>query len=418
MLLILRIALVLSLAPAALASSAITGSVQNQTRGQPAVGDEVILICLDQARLDQGMQEEQRTRTDARGRFSLRMQDPDKAYLVRVKHQNVNYDERAPAGGVITIPVFDAADDVPGISGTIEIWRAGTTGKSLHVSDMVEVKNASSPPITLVGEHTFEVYLPANAKLDSVLAAGPEKIPVMVSAAPLSGKPGHYAVNLPLQPGTTKFAFNYDLPYEGYAAFRTWHAYSLQQLAIMLPTTMKFSSLSSKFQILRTGASNYQVRAVGPVMAGQGPTITISGTGQFPSLPSQAKPQESSTNTNMTPLDPHAGPASGHSNSNFGTLSSWPMPLWVLAGCVFFVSCTLIAWRACNNQVGAARGVGIQSSVRRTGLLDSVKDELLELESNRIRGSISEEEYACARQALEQIVARAVAGRPAGAKRD
>jgi len=69
----------------------------------------------------------------------------------------------------------------------------------LHVSDMVEIKNESSPPLTEAGERTFEVYLPANAKIDSVLAAGPGEMGVMISAVPVPDEPGHYAVNFPLR---------------------------------------------------------------------------------------------------------------------------------------------------------------------------------------------------------------------------
>jgi hypothetical protein len=37
---------------------------------------------------------------------------------------------------------------VTAISGGIEIIRAGTQGNLLHVSDMVEIKNDSNPPMT------------------------------------------------------------------------------------------------------------------------------------------------------------------------------------------------------------------------------------------------------------------------------
>jgi hypothetical protein len=417
----LRIVLFVSITSAALASNTITGSVRNQSRGQPAVGDAVMLI-----RLDQGMQEEEHTRTNAQGTFSLDMLHPDKPYLVRVIHQNVNYDQQAPVGGAITVPVFDAAAHVREISGTIEILRAGTMGKSLHVSDLFEIVNASSPPITQAGEHTFEVYLPANAKLDSVLAAGPEKIGVKISASAAPGLPGHYAVNFPLLPGATKFAFNYDLAYDGRALFHTRHAYPLQQLAIMIPRTMKFSSPSSKFQILRTGASNYQVLAAAQLIAGPGPSFAISGTGDFPPLQDQSRAKVSAqssvlSNPPTSGLDHVVSPPSAHSSSISGGPSFWPMPLWVLAGCAFLASSTLVAWRVSKVRVHATRGCGIRFAIRSqrsTTLLEDLKQELFQLETDRIRGSISAAEYASAKQALEQTVERAVAGKLNGSKRD
>jgi hypothetical protein len=269
---------------AAIADGEIKGSVRNHTRGRASPGDEVILL-----RLDPGAQEEASTITDVQGTFAFKVQHPGQSYLVRVVHQNVSYDRQASAGDSLSIQVFDTAPQVRGITGTIEILRAGTSGNRLHVSDMIEVTNQSHPPVTLGGGSTFEVYVPANAKIDSVLAAGPDKISVMLSATPVSGEPGHYAVNFPLRPGATKFAFNYDLPYPGHAVFRTKLAYPMQQFAVMLPSTMKFSSPSSSFQILDTGDTNYRVHVATQLKAGQGLAFEVSGEGALPSLAAQAK---------------------------------------------------------------------------------------------------------------------------------
>jgi hypothetical protein len=269
---------------AALGANAITGTVRNQSRSQPAAGDDVIL-------LDTGMQEEARAKTDALGAFGLPTRYPGKPHLVRVIHQGVTYEQQAFADEVLSISVFDTAPQVRGVTGSIEILRAGTSGKMLHVSDLYEIKNESVPPLTQAGESTFEVYLPVDARLDSVLAAGPSKTAVMISAAPVPGEPGHYAVSFPLRPGATKFAFNYDLPYHGHAVFRTKLAYPLQQFAVMIPPTMKFSSRSPAFQVLATGNRSYEVRAANQLNAGDGPGFEVSGTGAIPPLGGRAKTQ-------------------------------------------------------------------------------------------------------------------------------
>jgi hypothetical protein len=274
---------------AALGANIITGSVRNQTRGEPAIGDEVLLL---RPVLDRGTQEEAHAKTDAHGAFTFNARFPDQPYLVRVVHQGVPYDQRAFAGDAINIQVFDVAPQVSRVTGTIEILRAGTKGNLLHVSDMVEIKNESFPPLTQANEHTFEAYLPSNAKLDSVLAAAPGKIATIISAAAVPGEAGHYTVSFPLQPGATKFAFNYDLPYRGHAAFQTMHPYPLQQFAVMIPRTMKFSSRSSAFETLATGNTDYQVRVITPVKAGKGPPFELSGAGTLPSVPEQAKAQQ------------------------------------------------------------------------------------------------------------------------------
>jgi hypothetical protein len=235
------------------------------------------------------MHKEARAKTDAQGAFTFSVQHPDNPYLVRVSHQGVSYDQKVSVGQALSIEVFETAKQVRGITGTIEILRTGTNGNRLHVSDLVEIKNVSSPPLTQVGEHTFEVYLPASAKIDSVMAAGPEGIGMIISAAPVPGQPGHYTVNFPLRPGATKFAFNYDLPYHGHVTFQTKHSYPLQQLAVMVPLAMKFSSRSPGFEILATGNSRYQVHAANEVKAGEGPEFEVSGTGALPPIGDQDK---------------------------------------------------------------------------------------------------------------------------------
>lgn len=106
-----------------------------------AVGDEVILI-----RLDQRMPEEARATTDAHGAFTFNPQHSDRPYLVRVMHHSVDYHQRAVAGDILSVRVFDVASRVPNVTGSIEILRTGTNVRRLHVSDMYEITNESSPP--------------------------------------------------------------------------------------------------------------------------------------------------------------------------------------------------------------------------------------------------------------------------------
>jgi hypothetical protein len=341
------LALMWCFSTAALGANIISGAVRNQSRGEPAAGADVIML-----RLDGGIAEEARAKTDAQGVFTLEVQHPDRPYLVRVIHQGVSYDQQAFSGQSVAIEVFDVAARVRGISGTIEILRTGTNGGLLHVSDMVEIKNDSSPPLTQAGERTFEVYLPANAKIDSVLAAGPGKIGVMIFAAPVPGDPGHYTVSFPLRPGATIFAFNYDLPYHGRVAFQTKHTYALQQLAVMTPPAMKFSSRSPVFEILATGNSRYQVHAATRLQAGNGPEFEVSGTGALPPLGDRASSHQSFQSP--APPDPTQSPPPRASLSSLANIDlRWkqqarlPSQSLVLVGItsVLLAACVLLVWR-------------------------------------------------------------------------
>jgi hypothetical protein len=395
----------------ALAADSIGGVARNQTSGSLAAGDEVILL-----RLDQGMQEEARTSTDSRGVFALPVLFPDKAHLVRVLHQGVNYDQRASSGNLVSIDVFDSAPKVKGVTGSIEIIRTGTNGKLLHVSDMIELKNDSRPPLTQTGERTFEVFLPRDAKIDSVMAAGPGKIAVLISAAPVPGEPGHFTVNFPLRPGATKFAFNYDVTYDGRARFRPRTAYPLQQLAVMIPPTMKFTSRSSAFQMLPTGNNRYLVAAASPVEAGEGPEFEISGAGALPALQAQTQSPPKTHPALPAPLS-----SSGMATASTSTVQGYTFfPLsrlqwWVLAlvtGLALGVY-VLLLWRGprlSHSAIGAEKAP--QTSTFRVEVLQR---ELFQLEIDRATGAISREEYDSAKQALEGTVQR-VLGRGVGAR--
>src|SRR5229473_977450 len=307
------------------------------------------------------MQEEARAKTDSQGAFNLNVQYPDKPYLVRVFHRGVSYDQQASVGQALIIQVFDTATHVQGITGTIEILRTGTVGNLLHVSDMVEIKNESSPPLTQAGERTFEVYLPANAKIDSVLAAGPGTLGMTISAAAVSGEPGHFTVNFPLRPGATKLAFNYDLPYHGRVSFHLKHAYALQQLAIMTPAAMKFSSRSSAFEILKTGNRHYQVHAASQLKAGEGPEFEVSGTGALPPLGDQASSHQrflspASPNPTQSPPARALLPSLASTNSRLKLQSQPTSQSLVLGGVtsVLLAASALLVWRGRNARTHSA----------------------------------------------------------------
>jgi hypothetical protein len=402
-----------------LAADTITGVVRNQTRGGISTGDEVVLLRLDQS-------EEARTKTDSQGSFTLNVRYPGVPHLVRVVHQGVNHDRRVSAGDAVSIDVFDTAAQVKAVTGNIEIIRIATNGNVLHVSDMVEVENNSNPPLTQAGERTFEVYLPAHARLDSVLAASSgsrassEKVGAMISATPVPGEPGHYSVDFPLRPGATRFIFNYELPYDGHAAFRPKSVYPVQQLAVMIPPTMKFVPRSTAFHVLRTGNNSYQVESATRVEAGEGPGFEISGSGALPSLPAYVQSLPKAAVVVPTPAisTPGNSGARGHSVSGAisETVLSSPSRVHpgVLVGSVLLVlgSCAFLLRRRQHlsaKTMATALERSKQTRQRPASLVNALGEELFQLEVDRLNGTISREEYASARQALERTVKRAVA---------
>jgi hypothetical protein len=325
---------------------------------------------------------------------------------------------------------------------------------------MIEIRNDSTPSRTQSGDRAFEVYLPPHAKIDSVLAASsvttpsagsgtnssagsPVAVPAtaaITSASPVPGEPGHYTVRFPLKPGATKFAFNYDLPYDGHATFRPRSIYPLQQLAVMIPPTMKFSSRSSAYLILHTGNDRYQVEAANMLQAGAGPEFEISGIGALPALRAQSQPSpkapitaqsvpsDSASSSPRTAAPPANNtdsiPSSGipaHS-SQLRSEPTSQLPRSVLAiSAIALVGFALLLWRGhrlssnerviSSEKMRAARKPPLKSEdgARTTALPAEVfKSELLQLEVDRSTGAVTGKEYVAAKEALEETVRRAL----------
>src|SRR5258708_36861403 len=78
--------------------------------------------------------------------------------------------------------VFDAARRVQGVTGSIEILRTGTTGNLLHVSDLYDIRNESSPPLTQAVDRPFGGDAPAKTHINFFRAPGPGEVRVMISS--------------------------------------------------------------------------------------------------------------------------------------------------------------------------------------------------------------------------------------------
>jgi hypothetical protein len=410
---LITLCLLPSLAFAA-SGSAITGSVRNQTSGTPAAGEEVILL-----RLLDGMQEETRTRTDAQGSFTFNPQLPESRYLVRAMHQGVNYDREAVAGRGITIDVYDAAPRVEAMSGKIEIIRIGSAGNSLRVSDMYDIRNDSAPPVTQAGDHTFEFYLPPKATISSILAAGPNSGGVKISATAVAKDPGHYTLNFPLRPGETRFSINYDLAYNGNVVLHPRLLYPVEQLDVMFPPSMAFKSADPAFHPIMT-AKEVTVETLNKVAAGPAPAFEITGNGAPPPLSAahpatEARPQ-SQLDAELHSLAPAKPSASAGKSADAGTgqpsslnatsAQAKALLLPVVIGTVLLLVLGVVIWSRRKPAPSiVSRATPATHSSR---LVEAVKEELFQLEQKKVRGAISREEYATAKQALDQAVERAV----------
>jgi hypothetical protein len=229
-----------SCALSAFAADTISGRVRNQTTGKAAAGDEVILL-----RLQNGMEEEARARTDAEGAFSLPLFAAEAPRILRVLHQGVNYDQSLSGKGPLEIAVFDAVPRIRELQGTIGIAQVESDGEMLKVTEMYSIANNSAPPVTQAGPHNFEISIAQKATLDSLMVKRGGGVWVNAVPVPIKGQQGRYAVDFPIRPGDTLFKFVYHLPYSEPTRLQVKLPYPIRNFAVMHPPSMSFRPSSA-----------------------------------------------------------------------------------------------------------------------------------------------------------------------------
>ena len=425
--------LLLLVGTGALAES-ITGTVTNRTSNKPAAGDDVVLI-----RLAQGMQEVTRAKTDARGHYTLEVPEPG-LHLVRATHDKANYFAPAqPGAKTIDLDVYSAAAKVEGVVGEADVMRLQTdeSGKTLRVVENFFVKNDSTPPKTQFSDRPFEFYLPPGAMVEGSAALSPGGMPVQASPVPL-GDANHYAFIFPIRPGETRFQVSYRLPYAGSLQLAPKPVMTTDTIAIIVPKSMKFQGgPSTPFTAMQdeVDGQTFVARNVSP---SEPLGFTVSGTGELPrdtAVGTAGAPGTGSSPANAAASGdastrPANGPGGGLGNPGDPGATNDPWAKyrwWILGGLglVLAAGAGVMLKRPSEGAMaattsGGATGIaaaggaaaGVYPVAAGGGTLAALKDELFTLETERLRGTIDETEYAEHKAALERVLRRALAREP------
>jgi hypothetical protein len=389
----LAVLIILSSSRPASAGTTFHGTVRNVTTGEPAVGDDVILL-----RLGNGMEEEARVRADAQGAFALTGNLPNAQYVVSVIHQGVNYDQTVLGTNIpLEIKVFDSVPAIKELSGSIGIAQLEADGKMLKVTEMYSISNNSTPPVTQAGPRGFAIILPQKAAFDFVEARRGEGIWTKAQLAPVDGRPGHFYVQYPLRPGDTLIKFVYHLPYAGPTSLHLKLPYPIKKFAVVHPPSIAFKPARPGTFTTSGETNGLRVEAaVQQPLTGDVPAFEISGVGTAP--PGRPAPPALAV-APKRPVEQHA--AAEASPSLEKKRQSWLLPL-VTAG-LLLVGALVFLWI----KKKPARATTGKKTVA-PPLLDALKEELFHLEMDRARGAISTGEYAATKQALSQTLERAM----------
>ncbi|HUQ49337.1 MAG TPA: hypothetical protein VM056_01360, partial [Terriglobales bacterium] len=221
-------------------------------------------------------------------------------------------------------------------------------------------------------------------------------MPVTTAPVP-TGEKDRYAFLFPIRPGETRFQVAYSLPYNGSAKITPVLLRPVESFAVSVPTSMKVEALPGSR--LQSGGEEAGMM----VMVAQNATpnqpfgFKVSGTG---TIPMPAEPGQA----------PAAATASRGPGGGLGAPINTPDPLykyrwWIIAG----VALLLVAGAAFTMGTPGKHGTVAAATPSGThSMMETLKEESFRLESERLQGKITAEEYASAKSALDVVMKRAM----------
>jgi hypothetical protein len=433
--------LTLILAASFASAQTLTGTVKNATTGKPSAGDDVILLNLSQ-----GMEEAGRTKSDAKGNFSFKLDNEQGPHLIRAVHDGVTYHRMAPPGTTsVEVEVYDAGKKINGINVVADIMRVQAQQGEMEVLRAFAVENDSKPPRTQMNERNLEFYLPEGAKILQAEATTANGNPLKTNPVPVDDKKTRYAFLFPLRPGVTQFEVEYSVPYTGSANIDPKSVYPLQHFVAILPKAMQFEAASGAgYKPMNDPQQpDANVQVASGTKLGQTLAFKISGEGLLQSRQEDAgqpgEGQSSAQNDNRPggglgpPID---APDPLQQRKLLGISYNWwvlgGLALALIVGGVFIAQRQQVAQRT-NRPVGRSRGAEIEDedfapvevaavqhgdasngrapqAARSTTsmLLQGLKEELFQLEVEHKQGRITQQEYEKTKAALDQTLEHAL----------
>ena len=395
----------ISVCSLAASAQSIRGMVQNGTTRKPSAGDEVILKKIAAG---VGMEDVGKTKTNAKGEFSFNAPASQQPYVLWVKHQEVTYPKVAMAGsGPVAVQVFDASPAVKDI--TLQehmiVLQTSPGGDSLKVDSLFTLDNESSPPVTRNGQHTFELYLPDNVKVEESTAQTTGSMALKTPVVP-TGEKNKYFFGYPLRPGKTQFRLSYSVPYSGKLEFDPKLTLPTQSMLVVAPASITFTPADKS---LYTQKSDPQIPKTVALFAASNVdsksqvAFELQGTGELPR--EQAGGPDGGGQVQ----------ASNRPGGGLGVPNEQPDPLrsgqWLFLGVLtVFLTAGAVYVYTSNPQPAVASAKPSKSGKPRSGsvLLEAMKEELFQLESDRLEGKITPQEYELSKAALDKTLQRAV----------
>jgi len=413
----------------------VTGTVTNGTTNKPAAGVDMILI-----QLQGGMQPVANTKTDAAGQY--RFDHPGLGagpMLIRAVYRGVNYHEPAtPDKSTVDVTVYEPTDKQSAFSVAVHAIIVQPTGSDLTVTEEYTVTNNTQPPMAYYrSDGSFVFSLPKGAELSNVAAGLANGNPVVQSPIDKGMDKGvdQQAIAYPFRPGDSQVSLVYKVPYpSNQTTLHLASRYAVEHLGVFAPPSVQISAAGFSAAGQAQGFNAYTRNTVA---ANTPIAVSVSGTAPPPSDADAG--QQGADNSQNPSVNSRIETGNEAPSASVTTLPARIDDLkWIVVGgfAALFVLGLIFVMRQPQTAPAMAsaaavaappasapsaiepsrkappKAADVAANIDREvrGSLDELKDMLFKLELRREAGTITESDYAAARDRIQKALRDLVKG--------
>jgi hypothetical protein len=192
----------------------------------------------------------------------------------------VMYNAQVPVSGGdqnIDIEVYDHTTSWKDVDLVVPHLAATRAGNELHIEQMYEIDNNTSPPKTVAAKDgAFRMWLPADMDSITECYVMTGAMPLKVSPVPTDVK-DMYSIDYPVRPGQTRLAISYYIPYPDKVTMNMKFVADLSHMSVFaVDSTLTVSCDAPSFakQASVHGMSAYTIHSIA---ANKAIALTFSG---------------------------------------------------------------------------------------------------------------------------------------------
>jgi hypothetical protein len=233
--------------PLAFLLFAVSGTVVNQTTGQPQPGATVTLYKIG----SDGPEAMTSIKAGAGGKFEMPDTPQGGPHLLQTAYSGITYNKMLPPGRPTTdlsVDVYDSSSKPDGARVVTHMILLEPNGMKLQVNESVIWRNEGKTAFNDEKNGAMRFYLPpgAGGKV-RVNCTAPQGMPIERPATK-TAQLGVYTVDFPVKPGETRFDILYETPMTGPGTFEAKVQHGGGPVRLVAPAGVKLDS--DKLQLL------------------------------------------------------------------------------------------------------------------------------------------------------------------------